>query len=163
MINMYNKKTSFVGDLIIIFIILLFVYFAYMIITPATISQIQEINKDYGVTEETLVPTNKNEYVTALLSINKEEALPIISFVQLDIEKEKLQKNIYQNLLLDCISADLYRKFDRYITNKNNLLTKFKNTSTKKHSYIYWDEYIKRLENNNVDDVYLRINQLERC
>ncbi len=160
---MNNKKTSFVGDLIIIVIIVVFIYLAYLIITPDKATQLEEIYQIYNITENNLVPTNKNEYVTTLSSVDNELALPIIDFINLEIEKEKLQRNINQSLFLDCISIDLYRKIDRYISNKNITVRKFQNSLDNKTKELYWNAYISSFEENNIEEVYDRIKLLERC
>jgi hypothetical protein len=160
---MKRKKMSFMGDLIVIILISIFVYLAYIVIAPNPFVEIENIYEEYNVSENNLVPENSLEYVTSLNAINNEIALPIIDFIYIDIEQTKLQRNINQNLFLDCITNDLYRSFENFIAKKEQSLRRFKETKTNKHENIYWNEYIDILENNNVEEIYQRVKLLNRC
>lgn len=158
-----KKKPSLLGEIIIIVIISIFVYLAYVTITPNPFLQVEEIYKEYSVSKENLIPNNPLEYTTSLKAINNEVTSPIVDFIYLEIEQEKLQRVINQNLLLDCITADLYRSFEAFINQKTFTLKRFKDTKSIKHEKIYWNEYIDVLEHKNIEDVFERIKQLQRC
>jgi hypothetical protein len=161
--NQKIKKASLLGDIIIILIISVFVYLGYVIITPNPFLQVEEIYAEYGVSKTNLIPDDYLEYTTSLKTTNTEVTLPIIEFVHLEIEQEKLQRNINQNLLLDCITSDLYRKFESFINQKDITLRRFKETKTVKHEKIFWNEYIDILEHKNIENVFERIKLLKRC
>ena len=160
---MNERKTSFYGDVLVIILICVIIFFAYLLMHPDPFIQINEIYAKYGVTENKLIPLNNLEYATTLKAANNEYAETIAEYVYLDIEKIKLQQNINQYILQDCIPNDLYRKFDSYISNKNLLLTKFRESNTEQHNKIFWYKYIEDLEKNNVEKVYLDIKELPKC
>jgi len=160
---MNERRTSFYGDVLIIILVCVIIFFAYMLMHPDPFLQIEEIYNKYGVTENSLIPLNNIEYATSLKAVNNEYAEMIADYIYLDIEKTKLQQNINQYILQSCIPNDLYRKFETYISNKNLLLRKFKDTESEKNNKLYWYKYVEELEKNNVDAVYESIKELPKC
>jgi hypothetical protein len=160
---MIKKKTSFIYDILIILLISIFVYLAYIIVVPSNYSQINQIYEEYSVSNDLLIPENRTEYISALQSVNNYSASLIVDFILLDIETEKLERNIKSNILYDCVPSDLYRLFESYLIKKNALLDSFKESNNITNQKLYWSQYINNLKQNNIQQIYENVKNLERC
>ena len=58
-----RRKTSFLGEIIFIIILVIIVYLFLMQVKSTDLNKLEKINKKYGVTGEVLVPTNHLDYI----------------------------------------------------------------------------------------------------
>lgn len=163
---MNEKKISFIGDLLIIIVIVLALYFAINIIHINEVKKIEKINQKYNVSKENLIPKNKENYIHDLERINKTYAKPIIEYIYLDDNAKRINRMVNNNVLSgnDCVSSKLYLEVNYFTQVQENLLDKFENLYSKKLERIYWDKYISNLKENN-DYKYLKteITKLKIC
>jgi len=165
--NKERKKTTFLGDIIFIIILVVAIYLAMNIIENNKFKKIELINEKYGVTENSLIPINQEEYISELYALNNNKyTRPIIAYINLNDESIKLNNQINLNALSgkNCVSKNLQLKVSVFVQEQDTLINNFESISSRKVNKIYWHKYIINLKNaNDYKDAKIEIQKKEIC
>ncbi|MDD3178642.1 MAG: hypothetical protein PHR26_03935 [Candidatus ainarchaeum sp.] len=148
-----DKKNSFIGELLIIIVIIIFICIITQQIKINDLKQIQKINKNYNISENKLYSEDNIEYIALLSeSKNKTAAEAIIEYIKFIESNKELEKIYKLNLSYGngCISKEYLLKTETIYLKKNKVLALFKEEEDNKEyiKYIFWDKYIYDLETN---------------
>lgn len=163
-----RRKTSFLGEIIFIIILVIIVYLFLMQVKSTDLNKLEKINKKYGVTGEVLVPTNHLDYIAELNELKtKEYTTPIINYVILANDAKEITDSINLTILNDrnCISNKLHLKINLIVTKQKNVLNLFTKEENNKHfEKIYWDKYIEKLRSTTeFQDIKNELNAISVC
>ncbi len=150
--NKERSKTSFLGDIIFIIILVIAIYLAMNILANNEFKKIELINEKYGVTQNNLLPANQAEYISELSALNNTKyTKPIIDYINLNEESIKLNNLVNYGVLTNegCISKKLQLKVTVFTQKQDMLLTNFESINAPKLEKIYWNQYISKLKNTN--------------
>jgi hypothetical protein len=157
MIKMRRERVSFLGDLIIIIIIVLFAFLFLNQFKQNNINEIKTINEKYGVTSQILVPTNQNEYVMELSNVKEKEITNnLIEFIKFNQELNFIENSIKRGTVVkeDCISRDLKLRINSVTIKINGLIKNFEEINSKKNEPLNISQYITFLK--NVKEKYMK-------
>ncbi len=147
----HRKKTSFLGDLIFIIILVVAVFIFLRQMSTNEITQIERINKEFGVNGSTLVPDNTYEYIAQLNSAkSKDFANTLIEYSKLDLEAKEINKLVALTVTNNnnCISKNFKSKVNAFILKQNRITKLFdKQKNNKKLNRLNWNNYIDNLKN----------------
>ena len=148
---MQYKKTSFLGEIIFIIVLVLFVYLFMNQVKTSDIKTIQKINNKYGITKNNLVPNNHLDYIAELNNINSQYSKPIINFVNFIVDTRDIPEAINLTILNEkkCISKKLRLKIITAPLNQKEAIHQFESIKKNKQlNKINWDSYIQTLKLN---------------
>jgi len=163
-----RKKTSFLGEIIFIIILVIIVYLFLMQVKTTDLNKLEKLNKDFGVNGDVLVPEDYMGYLARLNEINtKEYTIPIQNYIMLAIDAKEITDTINLTILnnKDCISKKLYLKINLIATKQKNVLNLFTKEENNKHfEKIYWDKYIEKLRSTTeFQDLKNEISTISVC
>ncbi len=149
---MKREKISFLGDLIIIIVIVLFAFLFLNQLKQNNINEIKSINEKYGVTKQVLVPDTsfQNEYILELTNVKEKEITEnLIAFIKLNQEIVFIENSIRRGTVVreDCISRDLKLRINSVNIKVNGLIKNFQEINSKKNEQLNISQYINFLRN----------------
>ena len=165
---MEKRKTSFLGSLIIVIIIIVTIYILTKQASVNYIMNIKNIDDKYMINSAKLLPFNEQQYITELKAINNNQhTQPIIDFVNLDLKGKKIQKQLKINQITNqnCVSKELSLNIDAFIFTKNKILQEFEEEKDNtKLNKIFWNDYITILNNTNeFEKLKIELNKVKKC
>lgn len=167
---MEKRRTSFLGSLIIIIIIVITIYLLTKQVSTNYITKIKNIDDKYLVNSARLLPTNEQAYLTELKALNnKQYTQPIIDFIYLDLKAKETHKLLELNKITNnnCVSNDLLHSLGSFLFYKEKTTNEFelqKNNS--KLNKIYWNDYLDLLNNIDLEQyqkLKIELNKLKKC
>lgn len=145
---MERRKISFLGELLVICVIVLFVFLFLNQSKENNVKQIILVNERHGVYEKILVPENANQYTIDLLKVpEKEVTLKLIEFIKLNEDLMYIENSLYRTKFIgeECISRDLKFRINSVVLKTNKLLSDFQKINVKKYDKLNISEYIVNL------------------
>jgi hypothetical protein len=147
---MEKRRISFLGELLIIFVIVFFVFLFLNQSKENNVKEIILINEKHGVYDTILVPENTNQYYIDLLKVpEKEITLKLIDFIKLNEDLMYIENSLYRTQFIgeECISRDLKFRINSVVLKTNKLLSDFQEVNIKKYEKLNISEYINYLNN----------------
>jgi len=162
-----ERRTTFLGDMIFIIILVLVIYLSMTLLSGNQITKLSKINEIYGVSQDNLIPVNQDAYIAdlSLLSDNV-HTKPIIDYINLNKDSIKINKLVNYNLITNnnCISRTLYLQINSFVQKQDTLLDTFEKLDSTKLNKIYWSQYIDNLTNRDeYRDLKTEVIKLEIC
>ncbi len=145
---MKTRRISFLGDLLIICVIVFFVFLFLNQTKENNVKQIILINEKHGVYDKVLVPENTNQYYVDLLTVpEKEVTLKLIDFIKLNEDTMYIENSLYRTKFIgeECISRDLKFRINSVVLKTNTLLSNFQEINIKKYQKLNISAYINYL------------------
>lgn len=144
-----RKHSTFIGHIIVLILAIAIFYFFMNYISNYQINTISKINSKYGVTENSLIPSNYSSYATELEKTNFDKySKPLIDYVYFYKDAKKIDRYykyaVFEN---QCITRITITKIEMQIQERDRLLEEFKKVDSIKLSKIFWNRYIDILEN----------------
>jgi len=162
-----RTKTTFLGDLIFIIILVIAIYLAMNISENNQFKKIELINDKYQVNANNLIPVNQEEYIVELSNLNNTKyTAPIIDYIKLNNESIQLNKLVNWVALSDnnCVSKTLQLKVNVLTQKQDSLINTFESLNAKKVKNIYWETYLSNLKNaNDYKDMKIEILKKRIC
>jgi len=165
---MEKRRTSFLGSLIIIIIIVITIYLLTKQVSTNYIIKIKNIDDKYLVNSAKLLPINEQAYLTELQTLNnKQYTQPIIDFINLDLKAKKIHKLLKLNKITNnnCVSKDLLLNVDTFLFYKNKTIQEFEaQKDNLKLNKIYWNDYLDLL--NDMDQfqkLKIELSKIKKC
>jgi len=147
-----ERRTTFLGDMIFIIILVLAIYFAMTLLSGNQITKISKVNDSFEVTKDSLIPSNQNAYISDLsLLSDKTHTQPIIDYINLNKDSIKINRLVNYNVLNNqgCISRTLYLEVNSFVQKQDTLQDTFEKLRSPKLNKIHWDQYLENLSNYN--------------
>ncbi len=141
---MEKRKISFLGDLLIIIVIVFFVFLFLNQIKQSNIEKIVIINDKYGLSKQILVPANPNDYTTELFKISEKTiTTKFIEFVNLTQDVSTIERLLKRANIVreDCVSRDLKLKINAANITINKLTNDFQMLNSKKFIKLNIESY----------------------
>jgi len=165
---MERRKVSFLGDLVIIIVIVFFVFLFLNQIKQNNIDKIVTVNEKYGVSKQIIVPSNPNNYTLELSKISEKNITDkFIEFVNLTQEVSSIERLIQRASFLKegCVSRDLKLKINATDLKINKLISDFQIINTKKLEKLNIDSYITYLDElkKTYSQYKTEIAQIDMC
>ena len=162
-----EKRTTFLGDMVFIIILVLAIYLSMNLLSGNQITKLSKINNTFGVSQNNLIPINQDAYIAelSLLSDNT-HTQPIIDYINLNKDSIKINRLVNNNILANntCISRTLYLEINSFVQKQDTLLDTFDKLNSSKLNKIYWNQYIDNLTNlNEYRDLKTEIIKHEVC
>lgn len=162
-----ERRTTFLGDMIFIIILVLAIYLSLNLLSGNQIIKLSKINETYGVSQDNLIPNNQDAYIAdlSLLSDNV-HTKPIIDYINLNKDSIKINKLVNYNLITNnnCISRTLYLQINSFVQKQDTLLDTFEKLDSPKLNKIYWSQYIDNLTNrDDYRNLKTEVIKLEIC
>lgn len=164
---LYKRNSSFIGDLIVVILIVLALFLVLNQINTKKIEKIQKINQEFNIKKDNLLSKNQEKYITNLEKINLEKITnPIIEYNNIVKRARDINRSLNLSILQNkkCIKKDLSLEINSYLIDKKRLLEEFKNQDSKKLDKIYWDKYIESLrETTSIQEISNAIKTMPVC
>jgi hypothetical protein len=158
-----KRKTSFLGDVLILVFLLGIIYLIYTGITYNKISEIKFINYKYGLYPENLVSENYMDYISELGELKLKKYTPqIINYNLLYKDSINLKYQINSEIKNGCISNKLLTKIRIYNNSKKELSNEFKAIYPYQKD-LYWSQYISALDNTESNKLEIKLKKLPIC
>jgi len=145
-----QKKVSFIGDLLIGVVIIVFIYLFIVRMQSNTLSQIIDINKKYNITENHLFPDDLDSYISDMSKANNQDvATPIIDIMKLRQDSERINETIRYAIATgnQCAPESLKTRINAFLAKQEIIKKQFEEKrSDKKLENIQWNSYLNILE-----------------
>jgi len=145
---MRKQKISFLGELLIIIIIVLFVYLFLNQTKQTQINQIDLINQKYGISNQILMPGDHAGYISEISNVSEEITDDLINFVKLNQEISEIERMVFRASVVreDCASRELKLKINSINQNIDKLTRDFEEKNIKKYQKLNIPSYVKYLK-----------------
>jgi len=165
---MEKRRTSFLGSLIIIIIIVITIYLLTKQANTNYVTKIKNIDDKYLVNSAKLLPTNEQAYIVELKTLNnKQYTQPIIDFINLDLKAKKIHGLLELNKISNenCVSKELLLSLDSFLFYKQKTINEFDSQKdNSKLSKIYWNDYLDLLNNmNQFQNMKIELSKIKKC
>lgn len=150
MLKMEKRKISFLGDLLIIIVVFIFVVLFLNQMNLNNVKKIEQINQKHGISKQILVANDISSYIADLSLIEEKEITePLIEFNKLSLEISEIEKSLYRASVVreECISRDLKIKINSAFLKIETLEKTFKEKDSKKYASLYFEDYSFYLSN----------------
>jgi len=147
-----ERKTTFLGDMIFIVILVVAIYFAMTLLSGNQITKMSKINDSFDVTQDNLIPENQSAYIADLtLLSDATHTKPIIDYINLNKDSIKINRLVNYNLISNerCISKTLYLEINSFVQKQDALQDTFEKLNSQKLNKIYWNQYTDNLTTRN--------------
>jgi len=165
---MEKRRTSFLGSLIIIIIIVITIYLLTKQANTNYVTKIKNIDDKYLVNSAKLLPTNEQAYIVELKTLNnKQYTQPIIDFINLDLKAKKIHGLLELNKISNenCVSKELLLSLDSFLFYKQKTINEFDSQKdNSKLSKIYWNDYLDLLNSmNQFQNMKIELSKIKKC
>ena len=165
---MEKRRTSFLGSLIIIIIIVITIYLLTKQANTNYVTKIKNIDDKYLVNSAKLLPTNEQAYIVELKTLNnKQYTQPIIDFINLDLKAKKIHGLLELNKISNenCVSKELLLSLDSFLFYKQKTINEFDSQKdNSKLSKIYWNDYLDLLNSmNQLQNMKIELSKIKKC
>ena len=156
-----KNKISFLGDILIIIVLLIFAFIIYNGFVNEEINKINSANTKHLVYNQKLIPDDKVDYLEELKSIDNKYTETIISFIELQEDTHKFSRKIEYDIAIEkCVKEKRITELNIIKNRKQKILNNFEDLKNNKVEIIYWSSYINVLKNYDLDQIkiYLQSN-----
>ena len=165
MLSYRKRPLSIIGIFVFILILVLILFLFYNLSDQRAIKKIEQINAEFGVSNNTLLPIDRTGYVIELNKVESMYAYPIQRFVLLYDDAEKLDRlyNQIYSLNQPCITEKGLDSVENYLSIREAYQNLFKQQYDSKLDKIYWERYMLILDNSSLNLILDNLKELPRC